>query len=99
MCKFESSQKDVSRWQSTDSSKAYRNISAFKCFQNVTKQINFLFFNHRNLVLKLSEVVNYASEIMTFRFMISLMNHLEKMFLPFRPDITEYLSCLHFMNT
>ena len=31
MCKFESSQKDESRWQSTDSSKAYRNISAFKC--------------------------------------------------------------------
>jgi len=26
MCKFESSQKDESRWQSTDSSKAYRNI-------------------------------------------------------------------------
>jgi len=32
MCKFESSQKDESRWQSTDSSKAYRNTSAFKCF-------------------------------------------------------------------
>jgi len=31
MCKFESSQKDTSRWQSTDSSKAYRNTSAFKC--------------------------------------------------------------------
>ena len=31
MCKFESSQNDESRWQSTDSSKAYRNISAFKC--------------------------------------------------------------------
>ena len=31
MCKFESSQKDESRWQSTDSSKAYRNTSAFKC--------------------------------------------------------------------
>jgi len=30
MCKFESSQKDESRWQSTDSSKAYRNTSAFK---------------------------------------------------------------------
>jgi len=30
MCKFQSSQKDESRWQSTDSSKAYRNISAFK---------------------------------------------------------------------
>jgi len=27
-CKFESSQKDESRWQSTDSSKAYRNTSA-----------------------------------------------------------------------
>jgi len=31
MCKFESSQKDESRWQSSDSSKAYRNTSAFKC--------------------------------------------------------------------
>ena len=30
MCKFESSQKDESRWQSTDSLKAYRNTSAFK---------------------------------------------------------------------
>jgi len=30
MCKFESSQKDERRWQSTDSSKAYRNTSAFK---------------------------------------------------------------------
>jgi len=28
--KFESSQKDESRWQSTDSSKAYRNTSGFK---------------------------------------------------------------------
>jgi len=32
MCKFESSQKDESRWQSTDSLKAYRNTSAFKCY-------------------------------------------------------------------
>jgi len=31
MCKFESSQKDESRWQPTDYSKAYRNTSAFKC--------------------------------------------------------------------
>jgi len=31
MCKFESSQKDKSRWQSTDSSKAYRSTSACKC--------------------------------------------------------------------
>ena len=30
MCKFESSQKDESRWQSTNSSKAYRNTKAFK---------------------------------------------------------------------
>jgi len=37
MCKFESSQKDESRWQSTDSSKAYRNISAFKCSRNVSQ--------------------------------------------------------------
>ena len=35
MCKFESSQKDESRWQSTDSSKAYRNTSAFKCIYDV----------------------------------------------------------------
>jgi len=34
MCKFESSQKDESRWQSTDSSKTYRNTSAFKCRPN-----------------------------------------------------------------
>jgi len=33
MCKFESSQKDESIWQSTDSSKAYRNTSAFKYMQ------------------------------------------------------------------
>jgi len=32
MCKFESSQKDESRWQSTDSSKAYRNTSGFKSY-------------------------------------------------------------------
>ena len=31
MCKFDSSQKDESRAQSPDSSKAYRNTSAFKC--------------------------------------------------------------------
>jgi len=31
MCQFESSQKDESRWQSTDFSKASRNTSAFKC--------------------------------------------------------------------
>ena len=31
MCKFDSPQKDESRWQSTDSSKAYRNTRAFKC--------------------------------------------------------------------
>jgi len=35
MCKFESSQKDESRWQSTDSSKAYRNTTAFKCHENI----------------------------------------------------------------
>jgi len=41
MCKFESSQKDESRWQSTDSSKAYRNISAFKCRRKeVTKHFD-----------------------------------------------------------
>jgi len=31
MCKLESSQEDESRAQSVDSSKAYRNTSAFKC--------------------------------------------------------------------
>jgi len=31
MCKFESSQKDERRWQSTDSSKAYSNTIAYKC--------------------------------------------------------------------
>jgi len=36
MCKFQSSQKDESRWQSTDSSKAYRNTSAFKYVLKVT---------------------------------------------------------------
>ena len=36
MCKFESSQKDESRWQSTDSSKAYRKTSAFKWLQDIT---------------------------------------------------------------
>jgi len=35
MCKFESLQKDESRWQSTDSRKAYRNTSAFKWGWNV----------------------------------------------------------------
>jgi len=35
MCKFESLQKDESRWKSTDSSKAYRNTSAFKYFNQV----------------------------------------------------------------
>jgi len=35
MFKFESSQKDESRWQSTDSSKAYRNTSAFKWWYQV----------------------------------------------------------------
>jgi len=35
MCKFESSQNNESRWQSTDSSKAYRSTSAFKCLRFV----------------------------------------------------------------
>jgi len=35
--KFESSQKDESRWQSTDSSKAYRNTSAFKWYRKVIR--------------------------------------------------------------
>jgi len=34
MCKFESSRKDESRWQSTDSSEAYRKTSAFKWFSS-----------------------------------------------------------------
>jgi len=40
MCKFESSQKDESRWQSTDSSKAYINTIALSevwIVQNFTK--------------------------------------------------------------
>jgi len=42
MCKFESSQKDESRWQSTDSSKAYRNTSAFKYTEVMAfPQVNF----------------------------------------------------------
>ena len=51
MCKFESSQKYESRWQSTDSSKAYRNTSAFKylrdsshCLFCNSKESHFLFF-------------------------------------------------------
>jgi len=43
MCKFESSQKDESRWQSTDSSKAYRNTSAFKCTLEIISFYYFLF--------------------------------------------------------
>jgi len=35
MCKFESSQKDESRWQSTDSSRAYRNTSALSVLSSV----------------------------------------------------------------
>jgi len=41
MCKFESSQKDESRWQSADSSKAYRNTSAFKCRSSVVKRVEW----------------------------------------------------------
>jgi len=53
MCKFESSQKDESRWQSTDSSKAYRNTSAFKLqvyfslFETDLREcLSFLLFHH-----------------------------------------------------
>ena len=54
MCKFESSQKAENRWQSIDSSKAYRNISAFKYgqlrvfskFLNVYEQIIWCFGYH-----------------------------------------------------
>jgi len=42
MCKFESSQKDESRWQSTDSLKAYRNTSAFKN-HNILDIFRFVF--------------------------------------------------------
>jgi len=45
MCKFESSQKDESRWQSTDSSKAYRNTSAFKCCHQM-KQFQDTLMDH-----------------------------------------------------
>jgi len=69
MCKFESSQKDESRWQSTDSSKAYRNTSAFKCIYihpNNNFEVDKIFFknyfqknqipdqNNTNLTLKLT---------------------------------------------
>ena len=40
MCKFESSQKDESRWLSTDSSKAYRNTSAFKYIPHECRQLH-----------------------------------------------------------
>jgi len=43
MCKFESSQKYESRWQSTDSSKAYRNTSAFKYYY---KQMTKVMISH-----------------------------------------------------
>jgi len=36
MCKFESSQKDETRVQSTDSSKAYRKPIDFKFFQTLS---------------------------------------------------------------
>jgi len=39
MCKFESLQKDESRWQSTDSSKAYRNTSAIKFHKLVKTEL------------------------------------------------------------
>ena len=42
MCKFEPLQKDESRWQSTDSSKAYRNTSAFKCYLLTKNQSTWL---------------------------------------------------------
>ena len=48
MCKFESSQKDESRWQSTDSSKAYRNTSACEVDEGYTVRsckINRLIFS------------------------------------------------------
>jgi len=49
MCKFESSQKDESRAQSADSSKAYRKPRAFNCsfialhFQTEKYSVTFLF--------------------------------------------------------
>jgi len=43
MCMFESSQRDKSRWQSTDSSKAYRNTSVFKWIDNHKPKIGPLF--------------------------------------------------------
>jgi len=46
MCTFESSQKEESRWWSTDSPKAYRNTSAFKCYLTNWDRKYFLsFFN------------------------------------------------------
>ena len=52
MCKFESSQKDESRWQLTDSSKAYRNTSAFKCIFCI-HHLTFGYIFMRNCQLKI----------------------------------------------
>ena len=56
MCEFESSQKDESRWHSTDSSKAYRNTSAFKLIwlSNMEHPCTAIFdtFFHISLKLK-----------------------------------------------
>ena len=62
MCKFESSQKDESRWQSTDSSKAYRNTSAFKC-QYFSLYTSTFFLRHAvthsyNVIMSLSSCLH-----------------------------------------
>ena len=48
MCKFESSQKDESRWQSTDSSKAYRNTSALKLLLCNSENSDIAWWNKNN---------------------------------------------------
>jgi len=57
MCKFESSQKDESRWQSTDSSKACRNTSASKCPGKCDQQVCILFRNTHHTVFRPSKRV------------------------------------------
>ena len=65
MCKFESSQKDGSRWQSTDSSKAYRNTSAFKCRGNYVELLHTLAAKDERLArhLETSTVFSGSSNV------------------------------------
>jgi len=76
MCKFESSPKGESRWQSTDSSKAYRNTRAFEYLSAIVDVIKFLAVNelsfrateedlgslHSGLLLQLMELSSKKDE-------------------------------------